>query len=291
MIAAALVLFTLLCLALGRSRSWSDETQPERNSLVFQSRNQDYGAYRLRTEYDRRMGVAFLATLGVLGLAVAIPKTVAYFSPAPIPIPKENIVVTTVILDRVFEFPEATPKPGPVKPAAALPLVKKDPDDQRLVEITDSVADPLPRRDTTSTVTMAPRTGIGIGTDPSAVDPGGTTGSGTAGSVGGTAKAIWEGFEVQEVPQFPGGEAAMQRWVKRNLEFPDDAIGKDEIYVQFVIGLDGSVEQVRAVKGKQNSLKQAAERTVRRMPRWKPARMNGNDVKCRLTLPIRFETR
>lgn len=290
MIAVALVLFTLLCLALGRTRSWSDETQAERNSLVFQSRNQAYGAYRLRTDYDRRMGVAFLATLGVLGLAVAIPKAIAYFSPATISIPKEKVIVTKV-LDRVFEVPDAAPKPGPVKPAAALPLVKKDPDEQRLVEVTDSVVDPLPPRDTTSMAAKAPGTGIGTGTDPGTVDPGGTGGFGPSGSVGGTGKLTFDGFQVQELPQFPGGEDAMQRWVKRNLEFPEAALGKDVVYVQFVIGLDGSVEEVRAVIGKQNALKEAAERTIRRMPRWKPARMNGNDVKCRLTLPIRFETR
>lgn len=290
MIAVALVLFTLLCLALGRSRSWSDETQAARNSLVFQSRNQAYGAYRLRTGYDDRMLVAFLATLGILGLAVAIPKTIAYFSPELIP-PRAEKVMVTKVLDRVFEFPAEAPKPASAKPAAVLPPVKKDPDAQGVVEAVDSMVAPLPKRDSSSTMATVPGTGPDAGMDPGAVDPGGDPGTGIAGSGGETGNMIWNGFEVQEIPEFPGGEDAMQRWVKRNLEFPDDAFGTDVIYVQFVIGLDGSVEAVKAVKGKQKSLKEAAVRTVKRMPRWKPAKMNGNDVKCRLTLPIRFETR
>lgn len=83
----------------------------------------------------------------------------------------------------------------------------------------------------------------------------------------------------------------MAEWVQRNLDFPADGAAKDVVYVQFTVGLDGSVEDVHAIRGKQDAYKRAAERTMRRMPRWTPARMNGHDVRCRLTLPIRFETR
>lgn len=289
MIAVALVLFTLLCLALGRSRSWSDETQAERNSLVFQSRNQAYGAYRLRTGYDSRMALAFLATLGVLALAVAIPKTMAYFAPVPIPVPKEKVVI--VDLERVFYPPKETPKPDPSKAALPTPLVKRDPDEQHLVDVTDSVVAPLPPRDTTSTVAAATGTDPGTGKGAGAVDPGGDTGSGSGGSDGGNGNGFFGGHEVQEVPQFPGGETALGEWVRRNLDLPGDVVGKDVVYVQFTVGLDGKVEDVQAVKGKLPAYRIAAERTVRRMPKWKPARMNGHDVRCRLTLPIRFETR
>lgn len=290
MIAVALVLFTLLCLALGRSRSWSDETQAERNSLVFQSRNQAYGAYRLRTGYDSRMALAFLATVGILALAVAIPKTIARFAPAPIPAPKETVVVT-VDLERVFDIPSETPKAAPPKAALATAPVKRDPDEQHLVDATDSLVASLPARDTTSTAATTTGTGPGKGTDVGAVDPGGATGQGSAGSDGGNGNGVLAGHEVQVVPQFPGGEAALGEWVRRNLDLPGDVVGKDVVYVQFTVGLDGNIEDVQAVKGKLAAYKNAAERTVRRMPKWKPARMNGHDVRCRLTLPIRFETR
>lgn len=287
MIAAVLIPFTLLCLAMGRNLSWSNETRRERNMLVFQHRNRHYGAYRLRTGYDRRLGLAFLAAVGILGLIVSVAKAVAHFQPQ-VQVPATGEVVVDVDLGRAFIFPPEPPQPAPGK-REVLPPVKRDPDELRPVDATDSLVEPpLPPRDTSS---MAAVQG-----NPSTSRSGGTAvpGGGTGGDAGPDIEAgasTWEGFEVQEVPQFPGGEKALHQWVQRNLEFPPDAFGKDVVYVQFIIGLNGSVEDVQAVKGEQEALRNAAERTLRRMPRWKPARMNGHEVRCRLTLPIRFETR
>lgn len=290
MIALAFLLFTLLCLALGNARSWNDETRAERNALVFQGRNQAYGAYRLRQGYDRRVGLAFLAALGCVALAAGLPKAIAWLLP-PADAPRAGQVVLAVDLAPVIELPAGPPQEDPAQAAAPAPLKPAQPAEPQWVEAVDSIVPLLPPRDTTLEAGperdggLSPE-GVTDGADPGGAVPSGGNGMGDA--LGGS---IHESFEVQELPEFPGGEAAMRAWIGRHLQFPEEAQGPDMVYVQFVVGLDGTVEEVKARKGDHPALKAAAERAVRRMPRWKPARMNGHDVRCRLTLPIRFETR
>lgn len=289
MIAAALVFLLLLCAVLSLDLTWSNETRSARNELVFAERNRAYGAYRLRTEYGSRMGIALLGAMGLFGAAVVIPVGIAHYRTPVIadgPIPH---VAVDVDLSRVFTLPPEQPKPIEPKAAVVTPPAKQDPGEQHLVEAVDTMVQPrLPDADTSSLATAPGACPGSDGGDGAAI--GNTTGADT-GMGAGTGASVWNGYEVQVLPEFPGGEPALGEWVRKNLEFPPDMAGRDMVYVQFIIGLDGSVQEVKAVKGKQAAYRNAAERTIRNMPRWKPARMNGHDVRCRLTLPIKFETR
>ncbi len=286
-ISAALVLFVLLCLALGPGSSWNDETHADRNALVFADRNREYGAYRLREDYNNRVGVALLASVGSICTAVVVVTAIAHIGWHPVADVPHQIVVD-VDLGRVIDLPPIPPQPTTSAKAAVLLPVKPDPEKPKVVEVVDiPVVSVAPRVDTIQTAVTFPGL-LGGGRKGAATDPGGSVSGGAGTDLG---RNVWNGYEVQEVPLFPGGESALAEWVRRNLEFPSDGAAKDVVYVQFTVGLDGSVEDVLAVKGQQAAYKGAAERTLRRMPRWKPARMNGHDVRCRLTLPIRFETR
>lgn len=279
---AALAIFTLLCLLLGLGQTWSRETSAARNELVFEGRNHGYGAYNLRTGYERNVVRSFLLAIGLLAAAVAALSYFIHSVPPGVSVQLPQHVVD-VDLHRIIIPPPAT---STVKPAIEHPMERKDPDVQRYVQAVDSiVAPPVLPVDTGATLASAGTGGTGGGTDL----PGGTTGGGLGSDLG--SGTTLENFQVQELPEFPGGQAALGEWIRRNLDFPEEAVGKDMVYVQFVVGLDGSIEDVRAVKGAQQGNRRAAERTVRRMPKWKPARMNGHDVRCRLTLPIKFETR
>lgn len=287
--ATALVLFTLICLALGMGRAWSDETRTERNALVFEGRNQEYGAFRLREEYGQRMGLALMGATALLATAVLMAYGMAKLgtgdaTEVPIP-PNVDVTFTDMIL----------PEIDPPRPKTAITNVILPPNkpstDHGMVEVVDSTLAPtMPPKDTTD-IGTASHTAGATGGSSGTVDPlpGGGTGTSTGTSF--AVDSVWKDFQVQERPQFPGGEAAMARWVERHLDFPSDLLGRDVVYVQFTVALDGAVEDVRAVKGTQATCKKAAARTVSQMPKWKPARMNGNNVRCRLTLPIHFETR
>lgn len=281
---ALLALFTLACLALGAQRTWNDDTQVERNALVFQGRNQAYGAFRLRQDYHHRLLVAIIATFGLLALAVAFAIVLRGEAPPAPPPTASNMV--DVDLERIY-VQHTNPKPGPAN-SPLLPTPTSKARTERPLEAVDSLvaAKPLP-----------------LDTAPFTPAPGGSGTTGTAGAAGGqlgdTAgngmatgiDTVWSGPEVQEMPAFPGGEAALQAWMQDHLDLPAGAVVREMVFVQFTVMRDGTLQNVQAVKGSNAALKLAAERAVKRMPPWIPGRMNGNTVRCRLTLPIRYETR
>lgn len=92
-------------------------------------------------------------------------------------------------------------------------------------------------------------------------------------------------------PTFPGGEGAMMTWIQEHIEYPQLAVEMGEqgiVYVQFVVNKDGSIEQVKIMRGVSDALDDEAKRVVRRMPKWTPGEQAGKKVRVRYTLPIHF---
>jgi protein TonB len=282
--AAALLLFTLLCLAFGLDRAWSNVTLPERNELVFAERHRGYGAYRLRTEYDRRLVAAFAAAVGLLALTAGVPMLIARMRP-PVAADPPVIIVDVFDLDHVMTLPPE--RQAQQEKKTIMPPVRHQ-EKNPIVMAVDSARDPIiPPVDTSAIASSVP-TGGGEGNTGTGAD---TLAAGGGGTALDDDTTTWKGYEVDERPEFPGGEPALGDWVKDHLDFPNGFSGRDVVHVQFTVGKDGLVTDVRAVTGKQASCKEAATRTVAHMPRWRPARRHGHAVPCRLTLPIRFEVR
>ena len=97
---------------------------------------------------------------------------------------------------------------------------------------------------------------------------------------------------VEEQPSFPGGPAALQRWLRDNMKYPvvsaENGI-EGRVIVQFVVGKDGSISGVKVVRPVDQSLDREAVRVVSSMPRWTPGRQNGSSVNVRYTLPVTFK--
>ena len=100
-------------------------------------------------------------------------------------------------------------------------------------------------------------------------------------------------FEVvEENAAFPGGQAALMKWLQDNLEYP--AIASDNgiqgnVYVTFVVNKDGSIEDVKIDRGVDPHLDKEALRAISKMPKWKPARQDGKNVRIRATVPVKFK--
>lgn len=95
---------------------------------------------------------------------------------------------------------------------------------------------------------------------------------------------------VEEQPSFPGGQAALMKYIEENMRCPDpesDASGR--VIVQFVIGKDGTVKDPKVVRGITPALDGEALRLVRNMPKWKPGKQMGEAVEVRYTLPVTFK--
>ena len=96
---------------------------------------------------------------------------------------------------------------------------------------------------------------------------------------------------VEEMPQFPGGDKALQEYLVKNIRYP--AIAKDNnmegiVYVQFVIDETGDIINTKVVKGIGGGCDEEALRVVNNMPLWIPGKQGGYKVKVLYTLPIKF---
>jgi len=96
---------------------------------------------------------------------------------------------------------------------------------------------------------------------------------------------------VEEMPEFIGGVEKLYEYLGNNINYPEQA--KDfsiqgKVFVQFVVWKDGSIRDVKVVKGAHKLLDKEALRVITNMPTWKPGKQRGKNVNARFTLPIKF---
>jgi len=99
---------------------------------------------------------------------------------------------------------------------------------------------------------------------------------------------------VDEMPQYPGGEQAMSRFIQQNITYPAAALQNNEegtVYVTFIVEKDGSLSQVQAARGSKEVFVVEAQNVIKRMPRWTPGKNGGETVRVMLSLPIEFNLR
>ena len=92
-------------------------------------------------------------------------------------------------------------------------------------------------------------------------------------------------------PQFPGGESEMVQFIQDNVTYPELSREMGEegtVYVQFVVGTDGSIENVRVLKGVSELLDKEAVRVIKKMPKWTPGMQEGEPIRVRYQIPIKF---
>ncbi len=96
---------------------------------------------------------------------------------------------------------------------------------------------------------------------------------------------------VEEKPEFPGGYAALQMWLKDHVKYPTIAQEngvQGKVYVKFVVNKDGSIVNVEILRGVDLSLDKEAVRVVKSMPKWKPGKQRGKPVRVSYNVPINF---
>ena len=93
---------------------------------------------------------------------------------------------------------------------------------------------------------------------------------------------------VQHMPEFPGGMKAMKTYIQNNLKVPETYKEHARVIVQFVVNETGKVTDAKIIRGINPELDAEAIRLVTHMPNWNPGTQNGENVKCKYTLPITF---
>jgi periplasmic protein TonB len=97
---------------------------------------------------------------------------------------------------------------------------------------------------------------------------------------------------VPEKAEFPGGYKEFQKFIRDNYEYPraDRRIGtQGKIMVQFVVEKNGSITDIKILKGLSVSCDAEAIRVLKKVPAWKPAKQRGRNVRNRITLPIQLK--
>ena len=94
-----------------------------------------------------------------------------------------------------------------------------------------------------------------------------------------------------KMPKFKGGETGLAKFLKENVKYPNIAREngvQGRVLVEFIVEKNGSITNVKIIKGVEPNLNNEALRVVNMMPRWKPGKHNGKKVRVRYSMPIHF---
>ncbi len=96
---------------------------------------------------------------------------------------------------------------------------------------------------------------------------------------------------VEQMPMFPGGDAALMGYLRDNIHYPTVAAEngvQGRVVVGFVVERDGSITDVNILRGVDPSLDREAMRVVKSMPKWTPGKQNGSAVRVKYQVPVSF---
>lgn len=257
------------------------------DDIVFDNRNQAYGAHYLRRIYDRIMSRSLLIGLIFIVLLVSSPmilQKLRSMIPQEVDKLESKVVVISDVpaMDPNKPAPPPPPKvdPPPIKDQIRFvpPKVMKDEEvaieEQLPIDITN-----LENKDISTENLEGDDEGVDKSleeTPPIMEEP-----------------VSEKTFEfVEQMPEFPDGQTAMMKYIMDNMNYPAIARENDiqgTVVVQFVIGSDGEINKVHVARGIGGGCDEEAARVVRSMPKWKPGKHNGKAVQVQFTMPIKFK--
>lgn len=276
-----------------------DLTSKEWRDIVFEGKNKDFGAYKMREGSRQRHTKAVIWVLGVVAviLVLLILSVNNVFSR-----PEEDQIVTSTEQDiatfdseemeeeieeeEIFELPEPEEIIAPEEVANSqqvtdlLIVQDEEIDETKQAKDVDQVMDneaQLGTVDITEGVNDLNKIEVKeqVIAEPVVVDD--------------EPVSI---AMVEQKPSFPGGEAAMYQWLSNNIVYPPAASEEGiqgRVVVEFVVGKDGSITNARVVRTRHPALDKEALRVIKAMPNWIPGRNNGQPVKVTYTLPVTFK--
>jgi len=272
------------------SREWTD--------IIFEGKNKAFGAYELRTSSAKRHNLAMLSVVVVIIIGLLLSLLVSRIERAEETITGEaeqemvSVDTTQDEEEEIEEEPEERfeePEVEEVLPEEVLNTVKVTEiaivdDDQVTKEDEVKTQEDLTQTETafgasdfdkgTDDVTVVREVRDEVVVEEKKPEP----------------EKIFTA--VEESPQFPGGDAELYKWLSKNIRYPEMAAQNNiqgRVTVQFVVEKDGSVGEVKVVRGKDPDLDKEAVRVVKSLPKFIPGKMNGQSVRVWYTLPIMFK--
>ena len=97
--------------------------------------------------------------------------------------------------------------------------------------------------------------------------------------------------QVEQMPEFLGGQHAIMEYLAKNVKYPEEAQSKGiqgRVIVNFIVNQDGSISDVEILRGIDPALDKEAIRVIKNMPNWKPGMQRGKAVRVKCNLPVIF---
>ena len=265
--------------------------------VVFANRNQTYGAYELRKNYSARLAKSLLAAVTFFVMLVCSPAIYKYFEGEPTvesqvqqteDDPIFKVTDVKLMPKKKNEAPAATKSQAkPIKGKSIGWTTPKVVDASKVIQDVPSTEDLMKSVVSTSTQD-GPEIGGNVieGLD-------GKGGNGTSASSGteGEGDMLFDAG-VEQQPMFPGGLEAFANYLRKNLRYPATAaeIGvMGRVFVNFIVEKDGSLTDIKVVKGIGHGCDEEAIRVLKKSPRWAPGMQNQQKVRVMFTIPIVFQ--
>jgi periplasmic protein TonB len=258
--------------------------------LIFEGRNKEYGAYELRKTYNSRLIKALVGTA-----AVCLLIFMAYFISNAMgdDDDKKEMIVQDVQLEEIKEEKKNEPPPPPPPPKPEPPKVEitkftppKIVKDEEVKE--DEKPPEVEKLEETKIGTINQE---GIKDEGIVAPPVSDEGKGVVEAPKKEEEDWDKTFTKVEIEsEYPGGASAWQRYLNKNLRYPQEAIDNEiqgTVVVQFIVDKAGSVSDVEAISGPKE-LRDEAVRVIRKSGSWTPAVQNGRQVKSYKKQPIVF---
>jgi protein TonB len=267
-------------------KNWNNVTDHGRNNLVFQNRNHDYGAYTIRRDYNHHLFLALFISTGIFLSAFIIPKMMLNSNASSLVlIPKTDQVIVQYDITPPITKAEELPPPVIEKPKKAIAtqnnLQYKAVEEK--VEQTAIVNQNIVNPGTTTTIGQV---GEPVIDKPIIEDGTGKVEQPLSGPL----------LTAEVMPSFPGGEAALFRYLQGNINYPYSAREngiKGTVIVGFVIDVTGKPVMLTILKGIRGGkdLEAEAMRVIASMPNWSIGKQNDKPVPVQFSLPVKFDLR
>ena len=273
------------------SREWCD--------LVFEGKNKDFGAYVIRTESSKRHNKAVLWTLIgsiIFGLLVfGYTKANQYFE-------ERKLIGSNEQENVIVDMPQKAEEPVQERLEQEKPEVLPEEvlNTIKVTELAIVEDDEVNKEDEIKTqqeqlesLHSAGSVDFDQGTDNKAVIREFKNEVVVEEKVEKPKEVVEEVFTVvEQMPQFPGGEAALMKYLQSHINYPPMAAENNvqgKVVVQFVVDKTGRVGEVKVVRSVDKDLDREAARVCKSLPKFTPGRQNGHPVSVWYTLPVFFK--
>ena len=248
---------------------------PAFDDIVFEQRNQEYGAYRLRKKYNRNVMIGMLIGIIIIGTAIITP----YLNAKALENRKKRDQKLVELKMENLDQPQenvAPPPPPPPPPAEVVAQIKYvapvlvdtlKPEEAKQMMSAEQAQTEVKNEEVTAVTEVQEEVK--------------------------EEEAPVEVFVVvEEMPTFPGGDAELMKFINSNIVYPEIAKENNiqgRVILRFCVTYKGAVDQVQVLKPVDPALDNEAIRVIKMLPPWKPGKQGGKPVNVWYSVPVTFQ--